>query len=81
MLKKITSFLIGAALLCVLMFSASAGNMEEAGFIEKKLITHLFSENNITEADVRFYDDLPDIPYIRLTDYYRLLITTNLKTQ
>lgn len=74
MLKKITSFLIGAALLCGFTFSTSAENMEEAGFIEKKLTAHLFSEDNITETDVRFYDDLPDIPYIRLTDYYRLLM-------
>lgn len=74
MLKKITSILTAAALFCGIAVGASAENTSENEFTEKKLTTHLFSEDNITEADVRFYDDLPDIPYIRLTDFYSLLM-------
>ena len=73
-LQKTAAVITVCALMCTQAVTSCADELSESEFTETKLNVHLFSDDNVTEADIRFYNDLPQIPYIRLTDFYSLLM-------
>ena len=44
---------------------------KSTGFKADKINTIVYSTDNVKTIDCRYYDSLPSIPYIKVTDYYK----------
>ena len=44
----------------------------ENSYKEAKLDTLVYSPDNKQTMDCRYYDSMPNIPYVKLSDYYKL---------
>ena len=49
-------------------FTAAAADTEDYRSAEIKV--YLYSYDNVTDIECRYYDDMPNVPYIKLSDYY-----------
>ena len=71
--KTITGISVLSMLLsssAVTAITASAADSNEA-YKENTLNTYLYSSDNVKTIDCRFYNDKPNIPYVRLSDFYK----------
>ena len=69
----ITVLITIAAMSGVTAFAAEDQKTDEkSGFKTGKLKTYVYEPDNAQELDCRFYDALPSIPYVRLSEYYKI---------
>ena len=80
-MKRITVALCAALMICtafaVCGFSVNA---EEQHFTTKKIVANVYADR-MENVECRFYDDMPNIPYVRLTDYYRMFNNSALSSR
>ena len=70
-MKKINTILISSLLIITL---ASCSNNTPTNYSEKKVNAYYKNEDLTQEANLRFYEQTKDIPYIEINDYYNLLL-------
>ena len=51
-------------------FAADTDAAREQSFAEAKMPVVLYSPDQVTEIDCRFFENTPSIPYVRFSDYY-----------
>ena len=44
-----------------------------------KITAHLYSEEKLKDIECRYYNDMPNVPYIKLSDYYSCWISQELQ--
>lgn len=44
-----------------------------------KITAHLYSEEKLKDIECRYYNDMPNVPYIKLSDFYSCWISQNLE--
>ncbi|SDB57647.1 Peptidase family S41 [Ruminococcaceae bacterium FB2012] len=77
MIKKL--FSAATALVCCASAFPFAAFAEDPEFTQKDITAHVYSQDNVKSLSSRFYSDLPAVPYVRLNDYYQLLLGKELK--
>ncbi len=70
----ISALAILAAMPCMTAFAAEAETETEAAFSAAQLPVLHYSAEDVSAIDCRFYEDLPSVPYVKLTDYYTLWV-------
>ena len=69
--KTIAGLSALSVLLSSTAFTAMNAFAEEAAdFTTGKITAHLYSNENLRDIDCRYYNDMPNVPYIKLSDYY-----------
>ena len=69
--KTIAGLSALSVLLSSTAFTAMNAFAEEAAdFTIGKITAHLYSNENLRDIDCRYYNDMPNVPYIKLSDYY-----------
>ena len=68
------SMLLSCSALTVM--TASAADSEGYRSIEIK--AYLYSYDNVKNIECRYYDDMPNVPYIKLSDYYNCWVDQDL---
>ena len=48
-------------------------------FTEGTVNAYVYSTENVQKVDCRFYADMPSIPYVRFSDYYKLWLDQNVE--
>ena len=43
---------------------------DTAEYTTGKMTAHLYSDEKLKEIECRYYNDMPNVPYIKLSDYY-----------
>jgi len=75
--KKLVSAV--AAMMCALASVPLAAFADDTpGYTQTDIAAHVYSEENTKTLSTRFYDDLPGIPYVRMTDFYSMLLGKDL---
>ena len=54
---------------------------DDPDFTQKDITAHVYSQDNLMPLASRFYNDLPEVPYVRLNDYYSLLLDRELEIE
>lgn len=62
---------------CLPALAASAAE-ETPDYKASTMNVHIYSEDKSAEIDCRYYNDLPSIPYVKLSDYYKLWLDQEL---
>ncbi len=75
----ISALAILAAMPCMTAFAAEAENAAEADFTAAQLPVLHYSPEDVSAIDCRFYEDLPNVPYVKLSDYYTLWVDDTLE--
>jgi len=61
-------------------FSAlTASAADTADYKTGKITAHLYALDKTTDIECRYYNDMPNVPYIRYTDYYKCWVDQELK--
>ena len=50
---------------------AAEDNSTDKGYKTGSLKTYLYSYDDVSSIDCRYYDALPSVPYVKLTDFYK----------
>ena len=58
--------------------TASAAD-DEKNYKEEAITAHLYNENDTTTMKCRYYNDKPNIPYIRLSEFYKTWLDQDLE--
>ena len=72
---KIKKIIAGSSAVSVMFSSGAFAAMnafaeEAADYTTGKITAHLYSDENLRDIECRYYDDMPSVPYIKLSDYY-----------
>ena len=80
--KKLIAGMSAAALMSMTVSASIPAFADDSvPYSEQEITAHAYSEDNITPITTRFFTDLPNIPYVRLTDYYKVLTGKELGMQ
>ena len=70
-----------AALLCLSAAVPVTAFADEPEFSEKDITAYVYLMENQKTLASRFYSDLPEVPYVRLNDFYNLLLGKELSAR
>ena len=78
--KKLLS--AAAAVLCVTAAVPAAAFADDSpAYTEKDIPAYVHAKDNVKDLRSRFYEDMPNVPYVRVNDFYSFLLERELSAE
>ena len=81
MLKLRKTICTVTAVLCLAAGMPTVAFADDEGYTEKEITAHVYAKDNIKTLTSRFYEELPQIPYVKVDDFYAMLIGKELEVE
>lgn len=64
---------------CSALTAMTASAADDADYRSTEIKAYLYSYDNVKNIECRFYNDMPNVPYIKLSDYYNCWVDQDLE--